>query len=151
MRSLIRRLWPMYHDIVPTWRPRHRGRPALVARRPVEHQGATVDWDPRAELDSVQDSEPEELLAEAAEREAEERVRHLAELDAAAGESVTAEWSAVLDPVLGPLFAAVEKACRVVFDEVGLTADEGDRLLAKYQAAVMQTGEYPAVRELVAA
>ncbi len=42
MRSLIRRLFPMHIDTVPGWRPKHRGRPALVATTAVEpeHQGA---------------------------------------------------------------------------------------------------------------
>lgn len=149
MRSLIRRLFPMHIDTVPGWRPKHRGRPALVARRPFEHQGATEGWSPKlavAEAEAAR--EPEELMAEAAEREAEELARHRADVERAAEEEVAAECAAVLDPVLGPLAAAVDDACRVVLRELGLSDDEADKLLARHRSAAEPTGGWPIVRDL---
>lgn len=74
--GLFRRLFPMFHDAVPTWRPKHRGRPALV--RGTDHQGATADWSPRAELAHAEATTPEETSEEAALREAAEIVDHWA-------------------------------------------------------------------------
>ena len=142
MRALIRRLFPMHHDVVPRWRSRHRGRPALVARHTASHEGATADWSPKAELASAEAQvQPEELPAEAVVREAEEIVDH---------------WAAE--------YARFEAEVRAWFDELPsikddpiaaqLLAEERERLARKasVEAAIgadVPTGEYPIVREAV--
>lgn len=135
IRYLIRRLWPMPGDIV-SRKGRHRGRPALVARRRDEYQGATERWSPIAELTAAQDREPEELPAEAVVREAEEIVDHWA-AEYAAFEADVRSWFDALvadDPI-----AAV------------LLAEERERLARKASveaadAADLPTGEWPLVR-----
>jgi hypothetical protein len=88
----------------------------------------------------------EETAAEAAEREAEELVRQRAEVERAAEADVTAEWATYLDPILGPLFAAVEVASRAALHGWGVEGAEADRLLAAYRRAADPTGEYPVVQ-----
>ena len=141
MRALIRRLFPMHHDVVPRWRSRHRGRPALVARR-AEHHGATADSPLLAEL-PLRDPEPEETEAEAAERQARELARHRAELERLTDGDV-AELERI-DGVLEPLRTAVDDACRVVLRELGLSDNEADQLLARYASAAEPTGGWPTV------
>lgn len=144
-KSLIRRLWPMPGDII-SRNGRHRGRPALVARRR-EHQGATAYWSPWQEIhDAEAAREPEELLAEAAQREADERVQHLADLDRSAEEQTAAEFAAALDEPLRDLAYAVDDACRVVLRELGLSDAEAGQLLARYRSAAEPTGGWPTVR-----
>lgn len=141
MRSLIRRLFPMHHDIVPSWRPRHRGnrRPALV--RPTEHQGATADWSPLAWA-AESPAQPEELPAEAVVREAEEIVDHWA-AEYARFEAEVRSWFDELpsikdDPIAAQLLAeAREREARKASVAAADTVD-------------VPTGEYPIVRELVA-
>ena len=140
MRALIRRLFPMHHDVVPRWRSRHRGRPALVAQPVAEHQGATADWSPTAELAAIDDREPEELPAEAVVREAEEIVDHWAAEERRIADEVRSWFDELVadDPIAA-----------VLLDE------ERERLARKASAdaadaADVPTGEYPIVRELVA-
>jgi len=150
IRNLIRRYWEMPRDWQPGYKSRHRGRPALVAAHvePAEHAGATADWSPTAELARVQvDREPEETTHEAAEREAEELAHHWAELEKQAEEEVTAECAAVLDPVLGPLYAAVEDACRAALDGLGITEADIDEY-AKQQTSGFDLSE---LRRLIGA
>ena len=141
MRALIRRLFPMHHDVVPRWRSRHRGRPALVAHPVAEHQGATADWSPTAELAAIDDREPEELPAEAVVREAEEIVDHWAAEEQRIADEVRA-WFDELPSIKDDPIAAQ------------LLAEERERLARKasVEAAIgadVPTGEYPIVREAV--
>lgn len=146
MRKLIRRLWPMPGDFIKR-HGRHRGRPALVARRR-EHQGATAYWSPWQEIhDAEAAREPEELLAEAAQREADERVQHLADLDRSAEEQTAAEFeTAWSNAGMEALAAAVNDACRGVLEELGLSDAEAGQLLARYRSAAEPTGGWPTVR-----
>jgi hypothetical protein len=130
---------------------RHRGK--AKQERPTAWQGATLDWSPKDDILTVKPArEPEETPAEAAEREAAELSRHRAEIEQAAEVEVCSEWADHLDPILDPLFAAVDEACRAVLEELGLTPAEADELFAKARQVATPTGEYPVVaRELVAA
>jgi hypothetical protein len=77
--NLIRRLWPMHHDLFA--HGRHRGRPALVARRHSSTDVLDADgrpWSPQWEVDHAPPGQPEELPEEAVVREAEEIVDHWA-------------------------------------------------------------------------
>lgn len=141
LRNLIRRLWPMPGDIV-SRHGRHRGRPALVARRP-EHQGATADWSPIADLTAAEAREPEETPEEAALREAAEIVDHWA-AEYARFEAEVRSWFDDLPSIKNDAIAAVllneerERLARKASTEV---ADEAD----------VPTGEWPIVRVEVAA
>jgi hypothetical protein len=120
---------------------RHRGRPALVARRQIEHQGATVDWDPKAELERVDQGEPEETPGEAAVREAAEIVDHRA-AEYARFEAEVRSWFDELvanDPIAKQLLA--EERERLARKASVEAANEAD----------VPTGEWPLVRELVTA
>ena len=139
MRALIRRLFPMHHDVVPRWRSRHRGRPALVARHTASHEGATADWSPTAELAAIDDREPEELPAEAVVREAEEIVDHWAAEERRIADEVRSWFDELVadDPIAAQLLA--EERERVA-RKASITAAD---------AVEMPTGEYPIVREAV--
>ncbi len=143
MRNLIRRLWPMPGDVA-SRKGRHRGNPALVARRPVEHQGATENWSPKAAfLGADAQGEPEETAEEATLREAAEIVDHWAAEEQRIADEVRG-WFDELpsikdDPIAAQLLAeAREREARKASVEV---ADH----------AAQPTGEYPIVRELVTA
>ena len=145
IRNLIRRLWPMSHDAFsPARLGRHRGKPALVAGRRVEHQGATADSPLLAEL-PLRDPEPEETETEAAQREADELARHREQLEEDISREVHAEFSARWSEV-EYLATVVDEACRVVFDELGLNKGEADRLMAAYRSAAEPTGGWPTVQ-----
>ena len=139
MRALIRRLFPMHHDVVPRWRSRHRGRPALVAPPVAPWCSAPADSPLLAEL-PLRDPEPEELPAEAVVREAEEIVDHWAAEERRIADEVRSWFDELVadDPIAA-----------VLLDE------ERERLARKASAdaadaADVPTGEYPIVRELVA-
>lgn len=142
--SIIDRYWRMYHDTVPGWKPRHRGRPALIA--PTDHTGATADWSPTAEILAVEVVEPEETTHEAAEREAEELAHHWADLEKAAADETTADLDA-LAPVLNPLFAAVEEACHQALAALGITEADVD----EYAASVTASHDLTELRRLIGA
>lgn len=153
MRQLIRRLarvlWEMPGDFIPS-KGRHRGRPALVARK-AEHRGATLDWSPTAELARVDSREPEETEAEAAEREAQEIADYWADLEAQFAADVHASFEAGW-AALEPIHERLTNATRsVVVWSRGLTPDEADEYLARFVSGTELTGEYPIVREAVAA
>lgn len=143
IRAIVRRLFPMDHDVVPGWKPRHRGRPALV--RAADHDGATEDWSPTAEILAVEMVEPEETTSEAAEREADELAHHWAELEKAAADETTADFDA-LGPKLNPLFAAVEAACQQALAGLGITDADVD----EYAANVTASHDLTELRRLMA-
>lgn len=150
IRALVRRLFPMPHDVMPSRRPRHRGRPALVAVP--EHTGATEEWSPWQEITSAEVArQPEETPAEAVEREAAELARHRAEVSEQVSEEVRADFSEALDGLLPPLFAAVEDACQAALAGLGISVADFDRLVAGYRSAAVPTGEYQIIRELAVA
>jgi hypothetical protein len=96
---------------------------------PIEHQGATVDWSPTTELAQVDQREPEEMLAEAAAREASELTDHWAELEADAAQRTRAEFDAIV---------ADNPWAAKLLDE------------ARARLDAQATGEIPVIGELVA-
>lgn len=148
IRRLISRYWTMHHDVIPGYRPRHRGRAALVA--PADHAGATVDWSPTASLAAVEEvREPEETVAEAAEREADEVARHWADLEKAAAEETTAELDA-LAPKLNPALAALDEAYAWAMTQLGLTAAEIEQMSARARALHETTTGMPVIEAVAA-
>ena len=122
---------------------RHRGRPALVrgqSRTDVLGPDGKP-WSPIAEITAAEEREPEELPAEAVVREAEEIVDHWA-AEYAAFEADVRSWFDAL--------VADDPIAAVLLDE------ERERLARKASVeaadgAAVPTGEWPIVRELVAA
>jgi len=148
IRNLISRLWMMPHDAVPTWKPRHRVRVALVAA--TDHAGATEYWSPTAELARVADDlPPEETATEAAEREADEVARHWAGLEQTAAEQTAAELDA-LGPTLSPLFAALDDAYAWAMSKLGLTPAEIDVMSARARALHETTTSMPIIEAVSA-
>lgn len=139
MRRLIHRWFPMPGDII-SRKGRHRGRPALV--RPTDWEGASEDWDVRAELAAADAlAEPEETLEEATLREFAEIVDHWAAEEQRIADKVRS-WFDELPSIKNDPIAAQ------------LLAEAREREARKASVAVadavqMPTGEYPTVRELV--
>lgn len=131
----------------------YRGRHETTRRAAIAeaHRGATADWSPTAELARVDCREPEELLAEAAEREADQIADYWADMEAQFADDVHAEFEASWAQ-MEPLHAAVADACRaVVAADLNLSDDEAEAYLARFAQINEATGEYAVVRELVAA
>ncbi|HEX8025177.1 MAG TPA: hypothetical protein VF484_03135 [Candidatus Limnocylindrales bacterium] len=161
MRTLIRRL----KDIA------HRGRPALVARRPVEPeaQGASLAYGAELEQMKTAKRDPltewlEDIKTETALRAEErqiarENVEHFDE----AVKPAYVRMRAMVDEVLGGFMAKygitwdeveahpVDVAATEVIEAVGGDIHELNEQLKTEVALSTPTGEYPVVRELVAA